>query len=50
MNESSVKGIIVSYTGPIIAFMIIGKLGILKELFDEVIIPREVHQELLQGK
>jgi predicted nucleic acid-binding protein len=30
--------------------MITGKLGILKEIFDEVIIPYEVHQELLEGK
>ncbi|HNS79764.1 MAG TPA: DUF3368 domain-containing protein [Syntrophorhabdus sp.] len=50
MNESTVKGRIVSNTGPIIALMIISKLGILRELFDEVVIPHEVHQELLQGK
>jgi predicted nucleic acid-binding protein len=50
MKDSMLKGRIVSNTGPIIALMIIGKLGILKEIFDEVIIPYEVHQELLKGK
>jgi len=30
--------------------MLIGKLEILRELFDEVIVPEEVHREVLQGK
>jgi len=30
--------------------MLTNKLSILKELFDEVMIPFEVHQELLKGK
>jgi len=46
----ALKGRIVSNTGPIIALMITNKLSILKELFDEVMIPYEVHQELLKGK
>lgn len=50
MTDPMLKGRIVSNTGPIIALMITGKLGILKEIFDEVIIPYEVHQELLKGK
>ncbi len=44
------KGRLVSNTGPIIALMLIGKLEILRELFDEVIVPEEVHREVLQGK
>ncbi|MDD5008314.1 MAG: DUF3368 domain-containing protein [Syntrophorhabdaceae bacterium] len=50
MTIPVLKGRIVSNTGPIIALMITDKLSILKELFDEVIIPYEVHQELLKGK
>jgi predicted nucleic acid-binding protein len=50
MTDLVLKGRIVSNTGPIIALMITGKLNILKELFDEVMIPYEVHQELLKGK
>lgn len=44
------KGRLVSNTGPIIALMLINKLEVLKELFDEIIIPDEVHREILQGK
>jgi len=44
------KGRLVSNTGPIIALMLINKLEILKELFDEIIIPDEVHREILQGR
>lgn len=50
MTDPVLKGRIVSNTGPIIALMIIGRLGILKEIFDEVVIPYEVHQELMKGK
>jgi len=50
MTETVLKGRIVSNTGPIIALMIIGRLGILKEIFDEVVIPYEVHQELMKAK
>ena len=50
MIDLVLKGRIISNTGPIIALMIIGKLDILKQLFDEILIPYEVHQELLQGK
>jgi predicted nucleic acid-binding protein len=50
MTDPALKGRIVSNTGPIIALMIIGKVSILKDMFDEVIIPHEVHQELLKGK
>ncbi len=34
------KGRLVSNTGPIIALMLLGKLEILRELFDEVIVQR----------
>ena len=34
----------------VIALMAVGKLSILKEMFDEVVIPHEVHDELLMGK
>lgn len=44
------KGRLVSNTGPIIALMLLGKLEILRELFDEVVVPEEVHREVLQGK
>ncbi len=50
MTDLILKGRIVSNTGPIIALMITGKLSILREMFDEVIIPYEVHQEILMGK
>jgi len=50
MTDLKLKGCIVSKTGPIIALMIIGKLDILEQLFNEIIITFEVHQELLQGK
>lgn len=50
MSDLILKGRIVSNTGPIIALMAIGKLSILKEMFDEVVIPHEVHQEILMGK
>jgi predicted nucleic acid-binding protein len=50
MTDPTLKGLFVSNTGQIIALMITGKLDILKEIFNEVIIPYEVHQELLKGK
>ena len=50
MTDLILKGRIVSNTGPIIALMITGKLSILREMFDEVMIPYEVHQEILMGK
>lgn len=50
MTDLILKGRIVSNTGPIIALMVTGKLSILQTMFDEVIIPHEVHQELLMGK
>jgi predicted nucleic acid-binding protein len=36
------KGRIVSNTGPIIALAAIGKLEIINEIFDEVIVPEQV--------
>lgn len=49
MTGPILKGRVISNTGPIIALIVVGKLDILREVFDEVIIPYEVHQELLQG-
>jgi predicted nucleic acid-binding protein len=42
------KGRIVSNTGPMIALAGIAKLEILNEIFDEVIVPEQVHHEILQ--
>ena len=42
-------GLIVANTGPIIAFAIIDKLDILRAIFDKVIVPEDVHNELLRG-
>ncbi|MBN2373512.1 DUF3368 domain-containing protein [bacterium] len=43
------KGRLVSNTGPIVALAVINKLGILKIIFKEVIVPDVVHQEIIQG-
>jgi predicted nucleic acid-binding protein len=43
------KGSIVSNTGPIIALASITKLEILNEIFDEVIVPEQVHHEIIRG-
>ena len=43
------NGRIVSDTGPLIALAIIEHLDILKILFNEVIVPQAVHDEVLQG-
>jgi hypothetical protein len=43
------KGRIVSNTGPIIALAAIGKLEIIHEIFEEVIVPEQVHHEIIQG-
>ena len=44
MNSS-----IICNTGPIIALSILGRLSILQNLFNSVIIPEEVHREILEG-
>ena len=44
------KGSLVSNTGPLIALMMIDRLDILRGLFQKIIIPEEVHKELLQGE
>jgi uncharacterized protein len=43
------KGRLVSNTGPIIALSAIDQLEILKKIFDEVILPETVHNEIMQG-
>jgi predicted nucleic acid-binding protein len=43
------KGRLVSNTGPIIALSSIDHLEILKEIFEEVILPETVHNEIMQG-
>lgn len=40
---------IVSNTGPLIALAIIDQLAILQQLYQEVLVPDMVHQEVLQG-
>lgn len=49
MTGSMLKGRVISNTGPLIALIVVGQLGILREIFGEVVIPYEVHQELVQG-
>ncbi len=43
------KGKLVSNTGPIIALSAIDHLDILKEIFEEVILPEDVHNEIMEG-
>jgi len=43
------KGSLVSNTGPIIALSAIDHLEILKKIFEEVILPETVHNEIMQG-
>ena len=43
------KGRIVSNTGPIIALSSIDHLEILREIFEEVVLPETVHHEIMQG-
>ncbi|MBW1699264.1 MAG: DUF3368 domain-containing protein [Deltaproteobacteria bacterium] len=43
------KGRLVSNTGPIIALSSIGYLEILKRIFEEVVLPETVHNEIMQG-
>jgi len=44
-----VTGSVVADTGPIIALAVIGKLDVLRSLFDEVFVPEAVHEEILEG-
>ncbi|MGQ3684146.1 MAG: hypothetical protein ACUBOA_03900 [Candidatus Loosdrechtia sp.] len=44
------KGSLVSNTGPLIALMMIDRLDILRSFFQQIIIPEEVHKEILQGE
>lgn len=41
---------VVSNTTPIISLLKIGKLSILKELYNEIYVPKEVYNELEKGK
>ncbi|MFH0821851.1 MAG: DUF3368 domain-containing protein [Pseudomonadota bacterium] len=43
------KGIVVSNTGPLIALALIGRLDVLRLLFDEILVPLPVHEEILEG-
>ena len=43
------KGKLVSNTGPIIALSAIDHLEILKSIFEEVVLPETVHNEIMQG-
>src|SRR5574341_64416 len=42
--------IIVADSSPLIAFLRIGKINLLEELFGEIIIPDAVHDELTRGE
>ena len=41
--------VLVSNTGPLIALSLINRLDLLQALFDQVIVPEAVHEEILQG-
>lgn len=43
------KGRVVSDTGPIIALAMIDRLKILRSIFEEILVPEEVHSEILEG-
>jgi uncharacterized protein len=43
------KGKIISNTGPIIALSSIDHLELLKQIFEEVIVPESVHNEIMHG-
>jgi predicted nucleic acid-binding protein len=40
---------IISNTGPILALAIIGRLDLFRDLFENVFVPEEVHNEILEG-
>ncbi len=40
---------LISNTGPLIALAIVNKLDILRLLFESVVVPQAVHEEILQG-
>lgn len=44
-----IRGKILCNTSPIIGLMSIGRLGLLRELFDEIILPEAVYRELCAG-
>jgi len=44
-----VKGCIVCNTGPLIALAVVHRLDLLHALFEEVLIPEKVRDELLAG-
>ncbi|HHT9147335.1 MAG TPA: DUF3368 domain-containing protein [Candidatus Wunengus sp. YC61] len=44
------NGSLISNTGPLIAIMLIGRLDILRNLFQKVFVPEAVHKELLLGE
>ena len=44
-----IRGKILCNTSPIIGLMSIGRLGLLRELFDEIVLPEAVYRELCAG-
>ena len=40
---------IICNTGPILGLAIIGRLDLFRDLFDNVFVPEEVHDEILEG-
>ncbi|MFC1834111.1 hypothetical protein ACFL2Q_05170 [Thermodesulfobacteriota bacterium] len=43
------KGRVVSNTGPMIALTLVDRLDLFQYIFDEVLIPEAVHNEILEG-
>jgi predicted nucleic acid-binding protein len=43
------KGCVICNSGPIIALCVIGRVDLLRRLFEDVIVPEEVHREILEG-
>ncbi len=43
------KGQVVSNTGPMIALAMIDRLEILRSIFEEILVPEAVHNEILEG-
>lgn len=43
------KGRVICNAGPIIALCVIGRIDLLRRLFEAVIVPQEVHREIVEG-
>ena len=43
------KGRVICNAGPIIALCVIGRIDLLRRLFEAVVVPQEVHREIVEG-